>query len=308
MAKDKSEGKKAKGGKSSMDINSIAGWLLIIVCIVLGIVTTTDHVGSDEEGGPRVDTLMEAKPVDMALNFFDPPSIFIVLGGTIAGLMLSYPLSTFAQIPKHLKIVFLPTKYDSMETIGQIVDLAKEARINGLLALEDKLSNAQDGFLRDSLMLVVDSVEPEKVKQHLETELDYLDERHANARAFYSTGAALGPAFGMIGTLIGLIKLMSNLSDPSLLAAGMSVALVTTMYGSILANVLFSPIAAKLKARHDEEYLCKTLIAEGVQAIQAGDNPKFIEEKLVQLIPNIQVEKSRKKKGKKGESSDEGGE
>lgn len=304
MAKDKE--KKAAGGKKSMDINSIAGWLLIIVCLVSGIILTTTHLGSDKEGGPTVITEFEALPVDMALNFFDPPSIFIVLGGTIAGLMLSYPLSSFAQVPKHMKIVFMPTKYDSMETINQIVELAKEARINGLLALEDKLSNAQNAFLRDSLMMVVDSVEPEKVKQHLETELDYLDERHAQARAFYNTGAALGPAFGMIGTLIGLIKLMSQLDDPEMLAAGMSVALVTTMYGSILANVFFSPLAAKLKARHDEEYLCKTLIAEGVQAIQAGDNPKFIEEKLVQLIPSIEVEKGNKKKGKKGEEAPSG--
>lgn len=298
MAKEKET--KSAGGKKSMDINSIAGWLLIIVCLVSGIILTTNHLGSDEEGGPAVITAFEALPVDMALNFFDPPSIFIVLGGTIAGLMLSYPLSSFAQVPKHMKIVFMPTKYDSMDTIDQIVELAKEARINGLLALEDKLSNAQNAFLRDSLMMVVDSVEPEKVKQHLETELDYLDERHAQARAFYNTGAALGPAFGMIGTLIGLIKLMSQLDNPEMLAAGMSVALVTTMYGSILANVFFAPLAAKLKARHDEEYLCKTLIAEGVQAIQAGDNPKFIEEKLVQLIPSIEVEKGNKKKGKKG--------
>lgn len=109
----------------------------------------------------------------------------------------------------------------------------------------------------------------------------------------------------MIGTLIGLIKLMSQLDDPSMLAAGMSVALVTTMYGSMLSNIVFSPIATKLKTRHNEEYLCKSLIAEGVQAIQAGDNPKFIEEKLIQMIPSSMAAKG--KKGKKGqESSGEG--
>ncbi len=292
---------KAKGGvKKSLDVNSIVGWVLAIVCMAVGIVLTTDH-----SSGVNVVTKFEADPMAMLLNFWDPPSLFIVVGGTLAGLALSYPLKFFAAMPKHLMITFMPSKYDPVDTIQQVVEFAKEARINGLLALEDKLSNTSNTFLRDSLMMVVDSVEPEKVKQHLETELNYLDERHSQAAGFYSTGSALGPAFGMIGTLIGLIKLMSQLDDPSMLAAGMSVALVTTMYGSMLSNIVFSPIATKLKTRHNEEYLCKSLIAEGVQAIQAGDNPKFIEEKLIQMIPSSMAAKG--KKGKKGqESSGEG--
>lgn len=297
MAKD---AKKPKG-KTSMDINTIIGVILVVVCMLCGIAITSEHDGVKVVVRPETDV-----PGSL-MSFYDPPSIFVVIGGCIAGLMLSYPLSAFSQIPKHMKIIFLPTKYDSMDTIEQIVAMAKEARVNGLLALEDKLNNAKEPFLRDSLMMVVDSVEPEKVKQHLETELDYLDERHANARAFYTTGAALAPAFGMIGTLIGLIKLLSQLDNPAVLGPAMSVALITTMYGSFLANVMFNPIASKMKVRHDEEYLCKTLIAEGVQAIQAGDNPKFIEEKLIQLIPSVQVNSKGKKKGKgkKGDADDE---
>lgn len=302
MAKEPKEGK-AKGVKKTLDVNSVVGWVLAIVCMAVGIVLTTDH-----SSGVDVKTQFEANPMAMLLNFWDPPSLFIVVGGTVAGLALSYPLKFFAQMPKHLMITFMPPKYDAMETIQQVVEFAKEARINGLLALEDKLSNTSNTFLRDSLMMVVDSVEPEKVKQHLETELNYLDERHGQVCGFYNQGAALGPAFGMIGTLIGLIKLMSQLDDPSTLAAGMSVALVTTMYGSMLANILFTPMATKLKTRHNEEYLCKSLIAEGVQAIQAGDNPKFIEEKLIQMIPSTMAAKGKKGKKGKGAAEGEGGE
>lgn len=290
-----------KGGKSGMDVNTILGWLLAVACMIIGIITTTTHI---METG-QVTVGLEANILGMLSNFWDPPSVFIVIGGSIAGLMLSYPLSAFAAIPKHMKIIFLPTKYNPHTTIEQIVEFAKEARVNGLLALEDKLNATDDEFLKNSLMKVVDSVEPEKVKQHLETELDYLDERHANARALYASGAAYGPAFGMIGTLIGLIKLLAQLDNPAILGPAMAVALITTLYGSLLANVVFQPIQTKLKVRHDEEYLCKTLISEGVQAIQAGDNPKFIEEKLTQLLPKAKAGKKGRKGAAEAESDDE---
>lgn len=154
------------------------------------------------------------------------------------------------------------------------------------------------------MMLVVDAVEPDKVKQLLETELDYLDERHAQDRAFYDKAGAFGPAFGMIGTLMGLVNLLKQLSDPDAIAPAMALALVTTFYGSCLANMIFIPMSNKLKVRHEEEYLCKMIIAEGVQSIQAGDNPRFIEEKLTNLIPGIMAKKmgggggGKEKKGK----------
>lgn len=161
--------------------------------------------------------------------------------------------------------------------------------MKGLLSLEDKLNDIQDPFLHNSLLLVVDSVDLEKVKNLMETELTQLDERHALDREFYERGASAAPAFGMIGTLIGLILMLGNMSDVDKLAQGMAVALITTLYGSLLANVIFTPMANKLKARHDEEFLCKTLIMEGVIAIQEGENPKFIEEKLYKLLPATQM-------------------
>lgn len=259
-----------------MDLMSILGWILGIVLILFGIIF-------DSGTG---NLLMENLK-----NFWDAPSVAVVLGGVAAALMVSFPIKCFIRVPKHLKIVLFPTKYNPLDYIAQIVELAKEARINGLLSLESKLEDTKDPFLKSSMMLVVDAVEPEKVKRLLETELDYLDERHAQDRAFYDKAAAYSPAFGMIGTLMGLVNLLKELNDPDKIAPAMALALVTTFYGTILANLIFTPISNKLRVRHEEEYLCKMIIAEGVESIQAGDNPRFVEEKLTQLIPGYMLKK-----------------
>ncbi len=258
-----------------MDIMSVLGWLFGILVILFGIVF-------DKDKGMVIPNL---------INFWDASSMAVVLGGLVAGLMVSFPVKCFARLPKHLKIVLFPTKYNPLEYIAQIVDLAKEARVNGLLSLEGKLEETKDPFLKSSMMLVVDAVEPEKVKRLLETELEYLDERHAQDRAFYDKAAAYAPAFGMIGTLMGLVNLLKSLDDPNAIAPAMALALVTTFYGTIFANLIFSPISNKLKVRHDEEYLCKLIIVEGVESIQAGDNPRFVEEKLTQLVPGFLLKK-----------------
>ncbi len=257
-----------------MDIMTILGWLFGAILMVVGII-----LNKSLEGVYSI--VLEKLP-----GFFDPTSIFIVVGGTIAALMVSFPLSSFKQIPKHMKIVLFPTKYNPVKYIDQLVEFAKEARINGLLALESKLQDVEDDFLKSSLLMVVDAVDSEKVKQLLEAKMDYLDERHSQGISFYEKAANFGPAFGMIGTLIGLVNLLSDLSSPDTIGPSMAVALITTFYGTVLSNLVFGPIATKLKVRHDEEFLCKMIICEGVQAIQAGDNPKFINEKLYQLLPN----------------------
>ena len=153
--------------------------------------------------------------------------------------------------------------------------------------------------------MVVDSVDQEKVKEQMDCWLANLDDRHSSDRAFYDKGAELGPAFGMIGTLIGLINMLQNMSDIDTLGPNMAVALVTTFYGSVLANALFLPISNKLRVRHEEEYLCMTIIAEGVQAIQAGENPKLVQERLVHMLPEYRQKKFIPSEG--GSSEDEGG-
>lgn len=264
-----------------MDINTLLGWIVGVGVLLLGIMF-------DKDKGIIPENIK---------NFIDVSSIAVVLGGCVSGLMVAFPLSCFAKIPKHLKIMFMPGKYRPQDYINQIVDLATEARINGLLSLEGKLAETKDEFLKSSMMLVVDAVEPDKVKQLLETELDYLDERHAQDRAFYDKAGSFAPAFGMIGTLMGLVNLLKQLDDPDAIAPAMALALITTFYGSCLANMIFIPISNKLKVRHEEEYLCKMIIAEGVQSIQAGDNPRFIEEKLTNLIPSVVAKKMASKTG-----------
>lgn len=251
-----------------MDLIGIIGFVFAIFLMFFGIVFNME----------------EGVLLGNLVYFFDLPSIFITIGGTFAILMMSYTGEQFKKIPKHLKICFFPTKYDPVQYIEKICEFAKEARVKGLLSLENNLAEVEDDFLRRSLMLVVDSVDSEKVKSILDTELDFIDERHAGDIGFYVKGASLGPAFGMIGTLIGLVNMLQVMDDPSMIGTAMAVALLTTLYGSFLANVFFFPISYKLKLRHDEEMLCKIVIAEGVKAIQAGENPRFIEEKLMLLV------------------------
>lgn len=256
-----------------MDIMSILGFILAVVLVVFGMTF-------DQESMKLVMNNLKA--------FIDIPSIAITVGGTIGVMMLSFPFEAFKKIGKHLKIVVKPYKFQPEQSIRQIVELATEARMKGLLSLEDKLNDIDEPFLYNSLLLVVDSVDSEKVRQAMEAELDQLDERHALDRGFYEKAASYAPAFGMIGTLVGLILMLGNMQDVNALAKGMATALITTLYGSLLANIVCLPVASKLKARHDEEFLCKQLVLEGVLAIQEGENPKFIEEKLYKLLPASQ--------------------
>ena len=311
MAKKEKGGGKA--GSTIFDFMTVLGWVVGIALILFGITfVEKPQLKGREPTDPAYLTEMEKYDLTGPFKFsniggfINYPSIAITIGGTIAALMVSFPLGAFTKVPKHLKIALMPTKYDTQSYIAQIVDFAKEARMKGLLSLEDKLQSTSDMFLRSSLMLVVDSVEPEKVHNLLEAELGHLDERHAGDRQFYDKGAAYAPGFGMIGTLIGLVNMLADMSDASTIGPAMATALLTTLYGSMLGNLFFGPISNKLKIRHEEEYLCKVLICEGVEAIQGGENPKFIEEKLQMLV--LQSKKGKAKKGKKGAETAEAAE
>ena len=259
--------------KRSLDIMSVVGWILAVCVIVGGATISTDAAGK------FMFTMSNLG------NFFDLTSVIIVVMGCFVGLMISYPLSQFAKLPKHFKIMFMPDQYDPTDYINQLVEFARKARINGLLALEEDLGSIQNPFLKSSMLMVVDSVDPEKVKQQLESRIDNLSERHALDASFYMTGAALAPAFGMMGTMFGLVNMLGKLEDVSTLGPNMAIALLTTFYGSIMANIVFTPMAKKLSVRHEEEHLCNMIICEGVQAIQAGENPKYIQERLTNLLP-----------------------
>ncbi len=221
-------------------------------------------------------------------NFIDPPSLALTIGGTLCAMVASTPGEVLKSIGKHLKIAIGGKKYDPKAYIEQIIDLAQSARKNGLLSLEAKSEEIDDQFLKDSVLLIVDAIDVEKLTELLNKELEYLDERHAKGFGFYEMAAGTCPAFGMIGTLVGLVNMLKSL-DISGGGAGdigpaMSIALITTFYGSLFANMIFSPIANKLKVRHAEEILCKQMIIEGILSIQSGENPKFIREKLISYL------------------------
>ncbi|TCO79941.1 motility protein A [Marinisporobacter balticus] len=218
-------------------------------------------------------------------TFYNLPSIVIVLGGTIAGICVAYPLNKLKDALVVVKKAFASKNHDPMEIISKIIEIANIARREGLLALEEAAENIDDKFLQKGVMLIVDGTDPELVRNILETELAFVEERHGEGRSIFDTLGSLAPAFGMIGTLIGLINMLKTLEDPSAVGPQMSVALITTFYGSLLANLIFIPIAAKLKIRSREEILIKEVMVEGLLSIQAGENPRIIEVKLKSFLP-----------------------
>lgn len=266
--------------KRKLDIATVIGTVLVVGLIIFGIVFTEDI----ETGKTSINFLN-------ILSFFNLASIFIVIGGTFGCLFLMFPLSQFKKIPKHLKIIIFQKQYNPGVYIEFLVECAKVARTKGLLALEENIAIAEDSFMKKALQMVVDSVDPEKVKEQLEAWMDNIDERHSQEASFYDKGAALGPAFGMIGTLIGLVNMLKSLDNIETVGPNMAVALITTFYGSLLANVVFAPISNKLRVVHEDEYLCMKIISEGVQAIQAGENPNLIYERLLYLLPDYQKAK-----------------
>lgn len=218
-------------------------------------------------------------------SFIDFPSVYITFGGAIAATVMSVPVKSFKNVPKNLKVLLKKEKINLNVYIDIIEELAKEARLKGLLVLEEKvkLIKLDDEFLKYCVMLIVDAIEPTKVKEQIENEIDCIEARHASTWKVFDTLGSFGPAFGMLGTLIGLINMLANMDTSQgadSLGKGMSVALVTTFYGSLLANMICAPISNRLKAKHDEEMIAKELIMEGVLSIQSGENPKYIREKL----------------------------
>ena len=228
--------------------------------------------------------------------FIDPTSLAITVGGTIGCLIGSFPLSYMASVPKTLKIAILPKKFKPESYIEQIVEFAKIARSKGLIALEDSANKCSDPFMKESLMLIVDANDPDKVRGMLDDAIDFMCERHEQGRAFYEKGVSIFPAFGMLGTLVGLVNMLKSMgADSGSLGDSMAVALITTFYGSLFSNVIFAPIASALKNSHEQELLCMQIIEEGVLAIAAGSNPRLIQEKLEFMLPQNSKKKEEAK-------------
>ena len=233
------------------------------------------------------------------LTFYDLPSVIIVLGGTIASTLVAYPLKKVTEALKIVKKAFSSREPNQGETIDKIIEIANVARREGLLALEEAAEKIDDDFLQKGIMLIVDGTDPELVRNILETELAFLEQRHSTGKGLFETMGSFAPAFGMIGTLIGLVNMLQRLDDPKSVGPSMAVALITTFYGSVLANLIFIPIAAKLKIRSREEILVKEIMVEGLLSIQAGENPRIIEEKLKAFL-SPQIRKNMKNSKNEG--------
>lgn len=225
--------------------------------------------------------------------FVDIPSVAITVGGTFGVLIAISPISFLKKLPKLIKIILFPPKYDPKKYIDDIVEYAKIARSKGLLALEDSANKCNDPFMKQSLMLIVDANDSSKVRQMLEDSLGFMEERHEEGMEFFSKGGSLGPAFGMLGTLVGLVIMLNDMGSGDL-GPAMATALITTFYGSFLANIVFAPMEASLKNAHASEMLCMQIVVEGVMSIAAGSNPRLIQEKLEFMLP---------KSEKRGDSS-----
>lgn len=235
----------------------IAGWGIFLVAVLMG-------------GTPSV--------------YLDTASLLIVAGGTLASTLVNYPLRDVLSVFRTLRNAFFHMDRTPEGLIQTLVDYSVIARREGILALESHADKANDEFLGRSVRLAIDGTPPELIKDILSTELAFLESRHALGQSMLLSMGAYAPAFGMIGTLIGLIQMLAEMDDPSQIGIGMSVALTTTLYGALLANVFFLPAAGKLKVRTANEILMKEIIIEGILSIQSGDNPRIVEQKLLSFV------------------------
>lgn len=212
--------------------------------------------------------------------FLDIPSIILTVGGGIVSTILSVSLDEFLTIPKLIPLVIKKPANSSVKTVKSLVEMSQKARRDGLLALESAGDELGDEFLKKAINLVVDGVEPAIIRDSMQLDLDNTEIRHASGIGIFKTAGSMFPAWGMIGTLVGLVLLLKALDDPSKIGPAMAVALITTFYGSLLANFICIPVANKLKSRSEEEIRFKQMIVEGVLSIQSGENPRIMEHRL----------------------------
>lgn len=216
----------------------------------------------------------------MLAVFISIPSMMIVGGGTIGATLINYPLGQVLGVVNVLKNAFFHKGIRAASVIPMLVDFSGRARKDGILALESASKEIDDKFLQKGIQLAIDGLEPQSIQDILEREIEFLEERHKLGSEIFTTMGTFAPALGLIGTLIGLVQMLQNMDDPSSIGPAMAVALLTTFYGAILANLVFLPISGKLSTRSQEEILIKSLMKEGIMAIAAGDNPRVVEQKL----------------------------
>jgi chemotaxis protein MotA len=217
--------------------------------------------------------------------FINVPALMIVVGGTLGVTMINYPLKEVLGVLKVVRKALFSRTIAVKELIERFINFANKTRREGILALESELKGVQDEFLKKGVQLSIDGLEPQEIKDILDTEIDFIKSRHNLGAEVFTTMGTFAPAMGMIGTLIGLVQMLQSMDDPSTIGPAMAVALLTTFYGSIMANILFMPVAGKLKTRSKEEMLSKEMTIQGILSLSNGDNPRVLEQKLLAFIP-----------------------
>jgi chemotaxis protein MotA len=247
-----------------VDIASLVGIIFGLVMLLFGIISNAGIGGFG--------------------RYLDAPSAIITFGGALGSTLSSVKMQTFITGLKSFALIFKEDALNTPDMIKKIIDLSNIARKEGLLSLEEAASDLDEPFLKKGILLIVDGTDPDLVRAIMETELVGIEGRHKEIMGFWDILGSMGPAWGMIGTLVGLVNMLYNMSDPSALGPAMAVALITTLYGSLLANWLCIPISNKLKADNGAEMTQKEVIIEGLLSIQAGENPRVIEEKLKSFL------------------------
>lgn len=250
-----------------MDLASLLGMGVCFILVVFGIVYSKTGIN-----------------FGALVSFLDVPSAIITFGGAFCSVLMMNTFKDYIAGFKSMGIIFKVPKLDSVVIITKIIDLSNVARKEGLLSLEEAASDIDDDFLKKGILLIVDGTDPDLVRAIMETELISIEARHKKKIKFWQDVASSGPAWGMIGTLIGLVNMLKDLSDASAIGPAMAVALLTTLYGSMLANWIATPVSTKLGAINDAELNVKEIMIEGLLSIQAGDNPRVIEEKLKSFL------------------------
>lgn len=245
-----------------MDITSVVGFLLAFALIIASIMIGTAPFTA----------------------FIDIPSILVVFGGAGAAGMMAFPLKSILALPMVMKKAFLNKQNDLLEIINQLVSLAEVARRDGLLALESKMADVQNPVIKSGLQMAIDGNDADTIESVMRTEMESISRRHREGKSILDQLARFAPAYGMIGTLMGLIMMLSDMSDPSSIGSGMAVALITTLYGAIAANVMFQPFAEKLGLLSKYELNAMEMVVRGVLAIQSGESPRALEQRLMTYL------------------------
>lgn len=241
-----------------MDITTIGGIAIGMTALILGILTEGGQLGA----------------------YVGMSAAIIIFGGTIGATVASFPLSVVMNVPRLMIIAFTNQTYEIPTVIKQLVQFSERARREGILCLESELVNVKDEFLRYGLQLVIDGTDPELVRDTLQTKIAFTAERHHQGAAIFEAAGGYAPTIGIIGTILGLINVLSNLSDPSGLGHSIALAFIATLYGVGSANIIWLPIGVKLKQKHKSEQIIKEIMLEGVLCLQSGDNPRIVEQKL----------------------------